>query len=214
MVLLILDNFGWVWGRIKIYIPLWFYLYEIPRRLSGSGRNLIYIPLWFYLYWIRKKKLPAIKIFTFHYGSTYTGKNWNTSTALPYLHSTMVLLIPSAVGPATVADTYLHSTMVLLIRSISNKQTWQLCGIYIPLWFYLYHFSTFFYCSVFKFTFHYGSTYTGQGRTRKPQGSRFTFHYGSTYTAKMMKVMLTENHLHSTMVLLIQGNKTVYQGVF
>ena len=78
---------------VYIYIPLCFYLYVFPTPTRKSGRE-IYIPLCFYLYPAAPEPaapepdlhstmllliqndgiyiIPANKIFTFHYASTYT----------------------------------------------------------------------------------------------------------------------------------------------
>ena len=65
------------------------------RRKAGTWQDLkIYIPLWFYLYRLCLALYDIYYSFTFHYGSTYTGSSHVISYRDIHLHSTMVLLIP------------------------------------------------------------------------------------------------------------------------
>ena len=120
----------------NIYIPLWFYLYD---KYDGKHRPIvtIYIPLWFYLYNCLLRVFCTCSIFTFHYGSTYTGQ--------PEVFAGIFILFTFHYG-STYTECkfctarqwlYLHSTMVLLIQIFSFVIRFLYC-IYIPLWFYLY----------------------------------------------------------------------------
>ena len=100
--------------RGSIYIPLWFYLYNISQCFYSRG-YYIYIPLWFYLY--------QIALFTISMQSFIYIPLWF------YLYNQSWIMLRVL--------THLHSTMVLLIRTIGCWLYWA-CIIYIPLWFYLY----------------------------------------------------------------------------
>ena len=115
--------------------------------------------------------------------------------------------------------------MVLLIRKSWPGRT-QTAHIYIPLWFYLYLGTLEAIEPITSFTFHYGSTYTGDAKVYDNAEVWFTFHYGSTYTATSQWICWTAClftfhygstytmnginkaaeyiDLHSTMVLLIR----------
>ena len=121
-------------------------------------------------------------IFTFHYGSTYTSAVGDEITLFLHLHSTMVLLI-------------------LRTRKISEARF----NIYIPLWFYLYHFALLWVVNIdiiyIPLWFYLYGLIGGIKKASDSDlhstmvllirllprpawsfRSAFTFHYGSTYT--------------------------------
>ena len=92
--------------------------------------------------------------------------------------------------------------MFLLIR----RRRWRRNSrerIYIPLCFYLYVIVEYGTNDVWKFTFHYVSTYTAQAHHYILAIDTFTFHYVSTYTDCTENIPCSILHLHSTMFLLI-----------
>ena len=138
MLLLILMYTAFCTHMEIIYIPLCFYLY-----LTTSSNTLfisfIYIPLCFYLYCTQPGHKYSLYKFTFHYASTYTvvvfddpvvsiqiyiplcfylyaGVGRVIDGVEAYLHSTMLLLIPSHACGYSSGLKYLHSTMLLLIH--------------------------------------------------------------------------------------------------
>ena len=164
------------------------------------------------------------KTFTFHYVSTYTMMKQKQHLKLRYLHSTMFLLIlvPSQQVPLSLP--YLHSTMFLLIHYSRFKwrkyfpiyiplcfylylsQMWERRSeilIYIPLCFYLYNVNKFHRYKVYKFTFHYVSTYTGKKRIIASQ--ELNLHSTMFLLILLLFQMFEEYllYLHSTMFLLI-----------
>ena len=123
-------------------------------------------------------------IFTFHYGSTYTSAVGDEITLFLHLHSTMVLLI-------------------LRTRKISEARF----NIYIPLWFYLYHFALLWVVNIdiiyIPLWFYLYGLIGGIKKASDSDlhstmvllirllprpawsfRSAFTFHYGSTYTSQ------------------------------
>ena len=100
------------------------------------------------------------------------------------LHSTMLLLIPARGRISRRSISHLHSTMLLLI------QTHRL------------HFP-----SSSAFTFHYASTYTPPLTFAVSDYLSFTFHYASTYATCDLYRCDYDRDLHSTMLLLIPGDR-------
>ena len=93
MVLLILFPEIWLFSIFMIYIPLWFYLYEVK---TGRYPDVVLFTFHYGSTYTIKAMVSFrdVKIFTFHYGSTYTAEYFGVSIEYFYLHSTMVLLIP------------------------------------------------------------------------------------------------------------------------
>ena len=120
MVLLVHDLEVPQLQYIQIYIPLWFYQYF--RLVSGASHSLaIYIPLWFYQY------MPTaftFKPLIYIYIPLWFYQYWNMSKYIgksqTYLHSTMVLLVPSRILQVPPLVQHLHSTMVLLVLSYTS----------------------------------------------------------------------------------------------
>ena len=99
----------------RIYIPLWFYLYDLGFSLQGLSVFNLHSTM---VLLIRKsfRSRTRIYLFTFHYGSTYT----LLPTLLPCRR--FIIYIPLWF--------YLYDKF---------KSVWNtLSSIYIPLWFYLY----------------------------------------------------------------------------
>ena len=189
----------------RIYIPLWFYLYDLPG-VSGHRWNTF---TFHYGSTYTTDCLTSGLVrswFTFHYGSTYTDPLQFPVGGVTHLHSTMVLLIPSILVTSTPANQFtfhygstytqkagqqllnefdLHSTMVLLILRICTTFV-AIRFIYIPLWFYLY-----------------------RGTTK---GKEVIYHiyiplWFYLYVNHESRLRIKMTHLHSTMVLLIRWIK-------
>ena len=92
MVLLILRHAKRASRSWSIYIPLWFYLYPIMKKMAVSATSFTFHYGSTYTFFCLKHKKCAVW-FTFHYGSTYTSHETGIPYGKSYLHSTMVLLI-------------------------------------------------------------------------------------------------------------------------
>ena len=108
-----------------IYIPLCFYLYHTLIAAAYSCQK-IYIPLCFYLYFHCSTVSTSAEGFTFHYASTYTVSVENK-------------MLPSSTFTFHYASTY----------TLSVTQRWHyMMMIYIPLCFYLYSLSSYFFTPI------------------------------------------------------------------
>ena len=213
MFLLIRICFIFLHRVLEIYIPLCFYLYPYSI-VHDSSMSDIYIPLCFYLYSeILCFHPPLYETFTFHYVSTYTilsvlvWRRW-------CIYIPLCFYLYRKLRTKHTFVVYLHSTMFLLIPARDArypKSVW----IYIPLCFYLYkqpwinsirdwthlHSTMFLLIRWFWVYYFWWS-------------EKFTFHYVSTYTKLPVITQIYYFNLHSTMFLLIPGNRCAIENNF
>ena len=143
-----------------------------------------------------------------------------------YLHSNMVLLLPTTVIQLENLVLNLHSNMVLLLHHF-RMYGYNVNRIYIPIWCYFYEnfdavtkhqndnlhsnmvllLLSIVTCQrkLFQiFTFQYGATSTSCYRYINFTPTIFTFQYGATSTYLRLKDDFFDRDLHSNMVLLLR----------
>ena len=136
MVLLIRIAIGWVSLIALDLHSTMVLLIRLDENVSVAP-NRIYIPLWFYLYERVHRFLFFAFEFTFHYGSTYTPVHFQITVSGLHLHSTMVLLIRYQ-SVHRQFKIFIYIPLWFYLYDLRKIQRACFIQIYIPLWFYLY----------------------------------------------------------------------------